>query len=69
MYTRNNQTWPCAEIRTDCALSSVDIILCARCHCKHPISPDPAKLNYFKFHPLKVVSQYCDPQLQVAENY
>ena len=29
----------------------------------------PAKLMYFYFQPLKVVSRYRDPQLQVAENY
>ena len=28
-----------------------------------------AKLIYLSFHPLKVVSRYRDPQLQVAENY
>ena len=29
----------------------------------------PAKIIYLNFHPLEVVSRYCDPQLQVAENY
>ena len=24
---------------------------------------------YLNFHPLEVVSRYCDPELQVAENY
>ena len=32
-------------------------------------NPCPAKLMYFNFHPLEVVSRYRDPQLQVAENY
>ena len=27
------------------------------------------ELNYINFKPLKVVSRYRDPQLQVAENY
>ena len=28
-----------------------------------------AKLSYFNFHALEVVSRYRDPQLQVCENY
>ena len=31
-------------------------------------NPYPAKLIYFNFHPLEVVSRYRDPQLQVDEN-
>ena len=33
------------------------------------ISRYPAKLIYLNFQPLKVVSRYRDPQLQMAENY
>ena len=33
------------------------------------INPYPAKLIYFNFHPLEVVSRYRDPQLKVGENY
>ena len=33
------------------------------------INPYPAKLIYLNFQSLEVVSRYCDPQLQVAENY
>ena len=29
----------------------------------------PLSLIYLNFHPLKVVSGYRDPQIQVAENY
>ena len=29
----------------------------------------PAKLIYLNFHPLKVVSRYRYPQLQMGENY
>ena len=29
----------------------------------------PAKLIYFNFQPLEVVSRYRDPQLQASENY
>ena len=32
-------------------------------------NPYPAKLTYFNFHPLEVVSRYRDPQLQLDENY
>ena len=35
----------------------------------NPYHHDHAKLIYFNFHPLEVVSRYRDPQLQVAENY
>ena len=34
-----------------------------------PFNPSPAKLIYLNFQPLEVVSRYCDPQLQVGENY
>ena len=33
------------------------------------LNPFPAKLIYLNFHPLEVVSRYCDPQPEVAENY
>ena len=33
------------------------------------LNPFPAKLSYLNFHPLKVVSRYREPQLQVGENY
>ena len=33
------------------------------------VDPYHAKLIYLNFHPLKVASRCCDPQLQVAENY
>ena len=33
------------------------------------INPYPAKLIYLNFQPLKIVSRYREPQLQVAENY
>ena len=32
-------------------------------------NPLTDKLNNLNFHPLKVVSRYRDPQLQVGENY
>ena len=32
-------------------------------------NPLTAKLFYFNFHPLEVVSRWRDPQLQVSENY
>ena len=33
-----------------------------------PINNYPAKVSYLNVQPLEVVSRYCDPQLQVAEN-
>ena len=33
------------------------------------IKPLGDKLNNLNFYPLKVVSRYRDPQLQVSENY
>ena len=33
------------------------------------MNPCHAKLIYFDFHPLEVVSRWRDPQLQVSENY
>ena len=33
------------------------------------LNPLVAKLSYFIFHPLEVVSRYRDPQLQVGGNY
>ena len=33
------------------------------------INPQPAKLFFFNFQPLEVMSRYRDPQLQVVENY
>ena len=33
------------------------------------INPLTAKLFYWNFHPLEVVSRLRDPQLQVSENY
>ena len=33
------------------------------------INPSTAKLRYFSFYPLEVVSRYRDPQLQVTEKY
>ena len=32
-------------------------------------NPYSAKLIYYNFQPLEVVSRYRDPQLQVGENY
>ena len=32
-------------------------------------NPLPAKLSYFNFHPIEVVSRYSDEQLQEGENY
>ena len=35
------------------------------------VNPSPIKLSYryLNFHPLEVVSRYCDSQLHVNENY
>ena len=33
------------------------------------VNPYSAKLIFLNFQPLKAVSRYRDPQLQVAENY
>ena len=33
------------------------------------INPFPAKLSYLIFQPIKVVSRYRDPKLQVCDNY
>ena len=33
------------------------------------LSYQKAKLYYYNFHPLKIVSRYRDPQLQVGTDY
>ena len=33
------------------------------------LNSHPAKVIYFNFQPLEIVSQYRDPQFQVGENY
>ena len=33
------------------------------------VSTKNAKLNHLNFHPLEVVSRYCNPKLWVSENY
>ena len=38
-------------------------------HYFYLINPDPAKLIHLNFHLLELLSRYCDPQLQVDENY
>ena len=37
------------------------------CACRYHFNPYPAKLNNYIFNPLKVVSRYSDPQLQVVK--
>ena len=48
---------------------SVEVTARFTCLERFVFDPYPAKLIHENFHPLKVVSRYRDPQLQVAENY
>ena len=40
-------------------------VIVTMCECY----PSTVKSSYLNSHPLRVVSRYHDPQLQVAENY
>ena len=33
------------------------------------LNPVPIKFSYLNFHPLKGVSQYCHPQIEMGENW